>query len=540
MNDPASPQMAAARPFENRPLPERVDVVIIGAGHNGLVAAAYLARGGLSVLVLEARDTIGGMAANGEIEAGFTIPVCAHVLSHLNRDIIKELGLYEHGLAYAERRLETTALCEDGRHLRLPADPAHARAHLADLSPKDAAPLAGLMGEVNRLAGLVRESFDQPAPDLHVPMAEGTRRAIAKALRKLSPEESRSLAFAAHGRVRDVLERDLEHPLLKGLLAFDAGLGASQPPGSPGTMLPWLHRLTGECAGLRGALGLPTGGMGAVVRAMLAAVQGAGADIRLRAAVRSIMVEGGQAAGVVLGDGTRVRAGHVMSSLDPQTTCLGLLGTRHLTVEWVRRLKRWRGRGATAKVNLSLDGLPAFRDLPMEALAGRMVLAPSIDYLESAFRPVKYGEMSSYPALEFIIPSLSDPELAPPGKHVMSVVVQYVPYLGSAKANEALRRQLAKSVIDRLAFLSPQLPEMVRKVAVLTPRDMEAAFGTRGGHWHQGDLAPDQLWSHRRLDGLVISGLSLCGAGAHPGGGVSGQPGRLAAKALLAEMEVAA
>ncbi len=506
-------------------IPAETDAIVIGAGVNGLTAAAYLAKAGLSILVLEARDLMGGMAANGEIEPGFSLPVCAHVISRLDPPVVKDLGLYKRGLSYAARRLETTALDEDGAHLTMPADPVRARAAVAQIAPQDAEGYGLFLARMGRLAAAFEASS----------LTGEAGQDLAGALKRLPAEEARALAFASHGRLTDVLDGEFDHPLIKGALAFDAGLGASQPPSAPGTVLPWLHRLTGECAGMRGMLGLPKGGIGAVAKALHVVATEAGARVQFGTAVRSILVEGDRAVGVILANGARVRCRHVLSSLDPQSTCLGLLGPRFLDVELVRRLKRWRSKGVTGKVNLSLDGLPRFRGLAPERLSGRLVVAPSLDYLESAYRPVKYGEMSTYPALEVIIPSVSDPDLAPDGRHVMSVVVQYVPYLAPNDANEALRRQLAKAVIDRLTFHAPDLPDLVRKVAVLTPRDMEAAFGVRGGHWHQGDLAADQMGPNRRVAGLQVDGLTLCGAGTGPGGGVSGQAGREAAKAVIAE-----
>ncbi len=521
-----------------RPSSDRRDVIVIGGGINGLTAAAYLAKAGLGVTLVEARDGLGGMAANGDIEPEFSMPVCAHLLSHLHKDIIKDLGLYKHGLTYAARRLETTALDEDGAHLTLPSDPVRARAAIGQISPQDAETYGPFLARMMRLAEALSPGLlAAPAAGAAGRDPNAAAQAAARALRRLTPDDLRVLGQAGHGRVNDLLERDFDHPLLSGLFAFDASLGGTQPPSAPGTILPWLHRLMGECAGMRGALGLPKGGIGAVAAALRTSAATHGADIRLGVPVRSILVEAGRAAGVVLGDGTRLRSSSVVSSLDPQTTCLGLLGPNYLDVELVRRLKRWRSRGVTGKVNLSLNGLPRVRGLGPEHLGGRLVLCPSAAYLDSAFRPVKYGEMSPFPALEVIIPSLTDPELAPPGCHVMSVIVQYVPYLASAEANEALRRQLAKAVIDRLSFHAPDLPDLARKVAVLTPRDLEAAFGTRGGHWHQGDIAPDQIWSHREMSGLGVEGLTLCGAGSHPGGGVSGLAGRRAAKAVVAELE---
>ncbi|MGF1454577.1 MAG: phytoene desaturase family protein [Alphaproteobacteria bacterium] len=507
-------------------IPAETDVIIIGGGINGLTAAAYCAKARLSTLVLEARHLVGGMASNGDIEPGFSLPVCAHVISRLDPRVVRDLGLYKRGLTYAVRRLETTALDEDGAHLTLPADPVRARAVLAQVAPQDGEEFGTFMARMNRLAAAFAASS-----------LGGREKGLdaARTLKRLPAGEARALAMATHGRVTDVLDQAFDHPLIRGALAFDAGLGATQPPSAPGTLLPWLHRLSGECAGMRGTLGLAKGGMGSVAGALHAAATEAGARVQFDTAVRSLLVEGDRVAGVVLASGARVRSRYVLSSLDPQSTCLGLLGTRHMDVELVRRLKRWRSKGVTGKVNLSLDGLPRFRGLAPERLAGRLVVAPSTDYLESAYRPIKYGEMSTYPALEVIIPSLSDPDMAPAGRHVMSVVVQYVPYLASPEANEALRRQLAKAVIDRLSFHAPDLPDLVRKVAVLTPRDMEAAFGARGGHWHQGDLAADQLGPNRRIDGLLVDGLRLCGAATGPGGGVSGEAGRDAARAIIAE-----
>ncbi len=518
-------------------LPETADAVIIGAGHNGLTAATYLAKAGWQVVVLEARESIGGMAGSQELEPGFMVPHCAHLLHSLSGEVVKDLNLHKYGLGFAQRRMATTGVNPDGETITVESDLTKTRSHLAAGAPADVAAYGALMHRMNRLAEPLK-AMKTALPDLRTGSQDP--RLPDSALRKLGPEDARHFAHLLHGRVADLLDTEFDSPLLKGLLAFDSCLGGDHPPRSPGSALHWLYRQTGRTAGVRGALGQPKGGIGALAEALSAAAQDGGAEIAVGVPVRSILHDQGRICGVLTGTGQMIRSGMVLSSLDPQTTYLGLLGPEHLDVETVRRLKRWRSRGVTAKINLTLDELPLFRALKDGQSAHRLVLGAGIEDLEAAYRPVKYGDMSTVPVMEVVIPTLHDPGLAPEGRHIMSIIVQYVPYLPDPAANETLRRRLASVAVERLAAYAPDLPGLVREVDVMTPRDLETIFGVRGGHWHQGDLSPDQAWHGRRFSGTGTEGLILCGAGSHPGGGVTGLCGKRAAAEALGLAKAAA
>jgi phytoene dehydrogenase-like protein len=340
----------------------------------------------------------------------------------------------------------------------------------------------------------------------------------------------------------DLLDDTLSDELLKGALAFDAVLGSNFGPRSPGSVLTWLYRLAGEAKGQSDGLALPAGGMGAVTGALLAAARGFGAEIITGAPVRRVVVEQDRAAGVELESGEVRSARSVASSADPKTTFLELAGSEHLDTGFLRRVRNIRMNGLAAKVNLALDGLPSFAGLEPEALAGRLVIAPDIGYVERAFDHAKYGEFSTEPVIEITIPTLHDKSLAPDGGHVLSAIVQYAPF--DLKGGwETEREAFADLVVRSIARYAADLPDRIVARQILTPADIERDFGVTGGHWHHGDLAVDQMLMLRPVPGWAqyatpLPGLYLCGAGAHPGGGVTGAPGMNAARRILASKGV--
>ncbi len=512
---------------------ERVDALVIGAGHNGLVAGAYLARAGLTVTILERCADVGGMAGTADIEPGFRVSTCAHSLSQFSPQIIRDLDLQRHGFATAKQALATTALNGEGRALSLDRGCRLGQG----LTAPDALDLEALAPFMRRM----RHFAQALAPALiSDPQADGDGKVASlshRMLRRLDASAARDMLALATARVSDLLDRTFDDDVLKGALAFDALRGTGAGPRAPGTVLPWLYRLAGEePEGTR----VPLGGMGGLAAALRAAALAHGARLLTGAGVSTILTEAGRAAGVRLDDGTELMAPLVLSSLDPVTTYLSLVGERVLPVDTVRRVNRWRAKGITAKVNLSLDGLPGFRGLDETALRGRLLLAPPLGALDAAYRPAKHGRLAPALGLEVMLPSLLDPTLAPQGGHVLSAVVEAVPYVGETD-NIRLREEVRAAVIARLAEASPDLPGLVRQAQVLTPRDFETQFGAPGGHWHHGALALDQLWSNRPAPGMPdsVPGLVLCGAGSHPGGGVTGLPGLLAARRVLTFAEAA-
>ena len=512
------------------------DSIVVGGGHNGLVCATYLARGGRRVLVLEAGDRLGGAAVTREFAPGFQVSACAHLLHLMPPPLMRELGLEAQGLKLAAQALPTVALSQDARHLAFGPG---GLAVLAERCAGDAAALADWQALLKRFARALYPVLAETPPRLGT---DAWRDACALLglgwrIRRLGRRDMRELLRIGGMCVHDLLEERFSLPLLKGALALDAVLGTNFGPRSPGTVLSLLYRV----AASQGAdcLSLPQGGLGALSEALARAARAAGAEVRTGSAVERILVRDDRVAGVVLSSGEEIAATTVVSSADPKSTFLRLLGSEHLDAGFVRRVSQVRSRGLTAKLHLALDRLPQFPGLAEELLRGRLLVAPSADYVERAYNHAKYDEYSAAPMLEITIPTLADPGLAPAGRHVMSVIVQYAPY--TLAAGWATQRQaFADLVIDTLGAYAPRLRDSIRGMELLTPPDIEREFRITGGHWHHAELALDQFLMVRPVPGAAqyhtpVPGLFLCGAGCHPGGGVMGLAGRNAARQLIRE-----
>ncbi|MBV8783075.1 MAG: NAD(P)/FAD-dependent oxidoreductase [Gammaproteobacteria bacterium] len=513
------------------------DCVLIGGGHNGLVCAHYLARAGRSVLVLEAAPELGGAAATREFAPGFSVSACAHLLHLMPPELMRDLQLERHGLRFAASDMATLALDAGGAALRIGPE------SLTELGSgavaADSAAYRDWSAQLRRFAGALHPVLTQSPPRLG--SAAWRDRAallgLGLRLRRLGRADMRELLRVGGMCVHDVLEERFASPLLKGALALDAVLGTNYGPRSPGTMLSLLYRHAASGGAER--LAQPLGGMGSLTRALAAAARAAGATLRTGTAVERILVHEDQVQGVVLSGGEEVRARAVISSADPKTTFLRLLGAEHLDAGFTRRVTQLRTRGLAAKLHLALDGMPDFRGVPAPALAARLVLAPSADHIERAYNHAKYRECSAVPVMEVTLPSLADPALAPAGGHVLSAIVQYAPY-EVAGGWEAQRPRLLDAALRTLAQHAPDLPQRVRAAELLTPPDIEREFRIGGGHWHHAELALDQFFLVRPVPGAAqyrapVAGLYLCGAGSHPGGGVMGLAGRNAARAVLRE-----
>ena len=508
------------------------DAIIIGGGHNGLACGAFLGRAGQRVLIVEAASRVGGMASSHEFAPGFKVSDGAHILHALHPTVIQALDLPRHGLRYANANLETVALDPGGKHLILDGA----------LQPRgtDEKNLTELRRRLMRFAGLLKE-FQTTVPPRLGTSSWSDRLSLGKLIwrvRRLGRQDMREFLRVAAINIADVLNDELENELLKGAIGLDAVLGCNLGPRSPNSVLTLLSRLAGEIDGIQGAMALPEGGMGAISEALASSARANGVDVRTNSPVSRIVVENDRAVGIELETGDIIRARTIVSNADPKTTFLSLLGAEHLDTGFVRKISNIRMRGTAAKLHLALDGLPDVSGLDAAGMSGRLLIAPSLDNVERAFNPCKYGELPDAPAIEITIPSVTDPTLAPAGHHVLSAVVQYVPY--HLKADWDLARDdFTARIIETISAYAPGLEQKIIAREFLSPVDIENRFGVSGGHWHHGELALDQFFMLRPVPGAAqydtpVAGLYLCGAGSHPGGGVMGVAGMNAANRLIA------
>jgi phytoene dehydrogenase-like protein len=523
----------AEQPIAPRSSASRYDCIVIGGGHNGLVCATYLASGGRSVLVLEAADRVGGAAITREFAPGFRVSACAHLLQMMPRALIEELRLGARGLSLAAEGMPTVALSPDGAPLSV------GPAGLAARSDADAKAYPAYAAQLQRFAHALSPLLGAAPPRLGT-QDWSDRLGLLRLgwqIRRLGRHDMRELLRIIGMNVFDFLEEHFETPLLKGALGFDAVLGTNLGPRSPGSVFTLLNRLAAAAGADRPWPAQPKGGLGALSDALANAAAAAGVTVRTGTAVGRIVVEEDRAAGVRLLSGETIAADIVISSADPKTTFLGLVGSEYLDAGFVRRVTHLRTRGLAAKLHLALDRRPRFTGLEPAALGGRLLIAPSLDYLEHAYNHAKYREFSAQPSLEITLPTVNDPALAPAGQHVLSAVVQYAPYtLAAGWENE--RGRFTDRVIDTLEVYAPQLRRSIVAAELLSPLDIERQFRIVGGHWHHAELALDQFYMVRPVPGAAqygtpVRGLFLCGAGCHPGGGVMGTAGRNAARQIL-------
>lgn len=514
------------------------DTIIIGGGHNGLVAAAVLAKSGRKVLVLEAANDVGGAARTEEFAPGFRASSIAHVLNRLHPDVVKTLQLEKHGLQIERSDfVPSLALSKDGPPLVLHG--AYGEV-LTGASASEQSAWKELRAQLLRYAAILKPFLSRRPPDLGAMSLLETAALgqTALALKKLGKEDMRDFLRVLLMNVADLLDEQLADIRLKGLLAFDATLGSHLGPRSPTSLLGLYYRLAGETGGKAGAQIVPKGGMGAVVTAIRAAAEQVGVTIRTASPVAKIVVEKGRAVGVALDSGEVLRAKTIISAINPATTVLDLVGPREVDTGFARRVKNIRMKGDAAKLHLALDRPPQFAGVDAAGHKGRLVIAPSPDHVERAFNPSKYGEFSLEPVMEITLPSLADPSLAPAGACVLSAVVQYAPY-ALKEGWSAGKPKFLRAIMAQLETYAPGIGKSVLHTELLTPADIETRYRMPGGHWHHGELQADQMLMSRPVSGwsgydTPVEGLFLAGAGSHPGGGVSGAPGLNAAKRIIA------
>ncbi len=471
-------------------------------------------------------------AITREFAPGFRVSSGAHLLHLFDGDIRKDLELDRHGLSEARSDLKTVALAADGQHLVIAGDSVSG----GDISEQDKARLKEYRRFMSRFARVIGKMHNQVPPRI----ASGQRSdlfaltRLALKIRLLGKSDMREFLRIAGINIYDVLQESFDNELLKGALSLDGVLGNHLGPRSNNSVFSTLHRMSGNNTG---GFALPKGGMGAVSDALAAAAQKLGVEIRTGCVVRQINMAGDRVSGVTLEGGEALSAATVISNADPKTTFLDLLGTRHIEAGFAQKIHHIRARGNAAKLHLALSDLPDFKGVAADQLGERLVIAPDMDYVERAFNHAKYGEYSPAPVAEITIPSIHDPALAPAGQHVLSAVVQYAPLELKQGWGEA-KAAFTNKVMDLLGRYAPDIRQKTLKAEVLTPQDIENEFRMTGGHWHHGEMTLDHFLMLRPVPGAAqyatpVNGLFLCGAGAHPGGGVMGSAGRNAATVVL-------
>lgn len=518
------------------------DVVIIGGGHNGLACAAYLAKAGLDVLVLEKRDLVGGAAATEEPWPGYRVSSASYVVSLMPPQVVRELDLKRFGYEVSIITPDYFVPFPDGTSLTLWGDVERDAANIARFNERDAAAYVAFDRYFDRVARLLRDLLFVVPPNMNLRDLPKWA-ATAGRFRKWSGRDLHETVRLFTMSAADFLDEWFEDERVKGALATQAIIGAWCGPMTPGSAYVLMHHWIGEVDGHAGAWGWVKGGMGGISQAMARAAEAAGAEIRTSAEVDRVAINAsGRAVGVALVDGSLVRAQRIVSCAHPVTTYLSLVGEERLPGDVVRDVKRYRTRSGSVKLNVALSELPAFPswDQQGDLHKGLVAVSPSVEYLERAWDDAKYGRMSEHPYVEVVFPTAHEPEgLAPEGKHLMLAFSQYGPYeLAEGSWEDGGRDEYAARVLKALGEFAPTLESSVEHLEVLTPKDIEDRFGLIGGNIMQGELTPDQLFSFRPIPGhgdyrTPVAGMYLCGSGTHPGGGVMGVPGRNAASVIL-------
>jgi phytoene dehydrogenase-like protein len=523
----------------------KYDAIVIGGGHNGLTCAAYLARAGRKVLVLERRHVLGGAAVTEEIFPGFKFSVASYVVSLLRPEIIRDLDLPRHGMELLPLDGTLTPM-PSGDYLWRVNDHYKSRREIARHSRLDAEAYdeyGKAMVEMGRFAKPILGMLP-PDPTSLDPRGLLELLSIGKRFRGMSYHDRLNQVQLLTMSAVDFLDQWFETDVLKATMSASGIIGTFLGVRSPGTAYVLLHHYMGEIDGAFRSWGLSRGGTGAVSNAIASAAREQGAEIRTEAPVAKILTKKGRATGVVLENGDEIQAGVVVSSVDPNLTFLKFMDTRELPPDFLESLRHYKYRGSSGKVNLALDGLPNFTCLPGPGphLRGAISISPSIDYMERAYDDAKYGDFSRRPYIDMVIPSLTDPSVAPPGKHVMSCFVQYAPYHLKAGAwDDRTREAFGDAVINAIAEYAPNIKDIILHRQVLTPLDIERTFGLTEGNIFQGELTLEQLFFLRPVPGWAryatpVNRLYMCGSATHPGGGIMGAPGKNAAERIIREV----
>jgi phytoene dehydrogenase-like protein len=530
---------------EGRVSPEATyDAIVIGAGHNGLVTAAYVAKAGRRVVVLERREKVGGILETLEVAPGVRAPGIAHTVGRLRSSVIEDLGLDRHGLALIDPAARVYAPQPDGSGLTLWADPARTSEELRARSTHDAEAYPRFDARVRALASFLAYLFAATPPDMKGPSfadaMSGVR--IGNAFRRLGRKASREATRAMPMAIADYVAESLQTDPVRGAIASRAVQFTAMGPWSAGTTAVFLGDSAGNGGGAAGQSTIARGGPGALADSLASAARSLGAEVRTGAEVARVLTRDHRAIGVALTGGEELHARAVISAADPKRTVTTLLDPVVAGPDLMWQAGNIRTPGIVSKVNLALSGLPTFAGAQDdERLAGRIVIAPGIDYLEKAFDASKYGRVSDELYLEATIPTLLDPTLAPEGTHVMSIVVQWTPYRLREGDWEAERERVGDLVVKTMELYAPGLGELVTARHVMSPVDLEREYGLSGGHPLHAEPGLDQFFAWRPLLGHAryrfgIDGLYLCGSGAHPGGGITGAPGANAARVILSDL----
>jgi phytoene dehydrogenase-like protein len=517
------------------------DVIVIGGGHNGLVNAAYLARAGKKVLVLERRHIVGGAAVTEEIFPGFKFSVCSYVVSLLRPEIIRDLDLPRHGLEILPLDGTFTPM-PNGDYLWRVNDHAKTRREIARHSRLDAEAYDDFGKAMLQMCRFVKPILSMVPPDPYTlnPRELMKLLFLGRRFRDLPSGDQYNQVQLMTMSAIDFLDQWFETDVLKATMSASGIIGTFLGVRSPGTAYVLLHHYMGEIDGAFRSWGFARGGTGAISNAIADAAREAGAEIRTKAGISKIIVKNGKAQGVVLENGDEIRADVVSSSVDPRNTFVRMIERGNLPEEFMEDINRYKFRGSSGKVNLALDGLPDFTCLPGAGahIRGAISISPSVDYMERAYDEAKYGRYSRGPYIDMVIPSLTDPSLAPPGKHVMSCFVQYAPYKLTEGTWDEKKEEFGDNVINTIAQYAPNIKNLIVGRQVVTPLDLEREWGLSEGNIFQGELSLEQLFFLRPVPGWAqyrtpIENLYMCGSATHPGGGVMGANGRLAALEIL-------